>query len=166
MGLMLIISGLAFAAQGYVTLSQNQDQIDAAFENNTLRPQYIAAANSHMDTVPTPILAVFGEKKANLYVTLDSGIVQTYWVHMEKNALVEISRGARSEANLEVRASEQTIDRVLNADEPGSEFVKAYNSGEIKYKGLDSDSKAQGVVFDIFASVAGFIERIFSIFRD
>lgn len=142
---------------GFAVLTESRDQFDAQFTDGKLNQEVVDQINVQMRDAPAPALILFGKNKANVYMTYDDGTVRSYWIWTQNNLVNEISLGARSDADTEVRVNESTVDRIVNSANPFNELVNALSSGEIQYNGLTASGQMSGIIVSIAAKIIGVI---------
>ncbi len=177
LAILVLFAGIAFAstdstsldATGNVIFTQNRAQIDSYFETGEMKAQILSSINAQAATAPKEIFSLFGNRKINVYVTMDEGSVESYWVKVAAHSIGQVSLGARSDAGFEVDVSEKTVDGIVNSSKPFDRILNAINSGEIKYRALTEEGKGSELLVNVGAKIAGvflvFINFFTGIFR-
>lgn len=145
---------------GLLFLTQNKQAVDSLFVNGELKQEILDSLNASTKKVPPELLGIFGDKKMNVYVQLDDGTVQSYWISTEKGAIKQVLKGARDDASAEIKANEATVERIALSNNPMDEFIKAFNAGDIQYNGLDNSGKVESIVLKALSFVAGLLSGI------
>lgn len=149
---------------GFMVLTQNRQAMDSFFEGGALKAQYLEQMNAQMGRAPAQITSLFGNNKINLRITLDDGSGADYYFSTHGGKAAEVLQGAKADADLEIRLSEATIDRIALSKDPIDEFLKAMGSGEIKYTGLTPEGETKGLIVNVTTSVARFFKGILDFF--
>ena len=161
----LFLAGTAFSASsGLVVLSQHKEEANSIFENGEIKGELLSKINSNMDRVPEPVFMLFGNKRINAYIELDDGSIVEYFVKVGEKTVETIAQGARTQADLEVRVKESTIERIASSQDPVSELTAAISSGEITYKGLTIGGSINSFLVNLAASLFGVLEGLLKFF--
>ncbi|GEM_PF-5424456 len=145
---------------GFMILSKNKQLADSYFEGGRLKAQYIEQMNAQIGKAPPQLTSLFGNNKINIYLTLDDGADSIYYVNTQGGKVIKVLQGAKSDADLEIKAAEKTIDRIALSKDPVGEFLKAMGSGEIKYTGLTPEGETKGLIVNVMTGVASFFKGI------
>ena len=166
LGIVLLLGGFAASEPaGFVVFTQNKAAIDGLFEGGKLSQKYIDQMNEQAGQVPRPLVSLFGNNKINLHITADDGSVSSYYMSTESGKIVEVLKGTKGDADLEVRATEAALDKIANAKDPADAFLKAMGpSGGIKYTGLTPEGETKGLIVNVVTTVAGFFKGILDFF--
>ncbi len=160
--LIAIISSFAFAGPtGFMVLTQSKQALEGYFEGGALKQIYIDQMNAQAGQVPGQIASLFGNNKINIHITLDDGSVMGYYAETRDAKVSQVLEGTKAGADLEIRLSEGTIDRIALSKAPVDEFLKAMGSGEIKYRGLTPEGEAKGLIVNVTTAVVGFFKGLF-----
>jgi hypothetical protein len=145
-----------------VTLAlETLPNLDNYFDNNNhLKKEILSTINEQTSKVPNELILIFANKKINVYITSDEGLVKEFYAKTNNKTFDEISKGARMDADLEVRLNEATLLKIYNSKEPISELVKSISSGEIKYNGITNEGKINSTTINIVAGLLSFIDEI------
>jgi hypothetical protein len=129
-----------------------------------LKQEYISEINQNIGGVPEYIFKLFGSDNINIYVELNDGSTSVYNVTTQQNKVVQLGKGINEKANIEVRLSENVIEGIINSKEPLKEFLDAFNSGKIKYKGIGVEGKVKETGVGVTVGILGAINGIISFF--
>jgi len=149
---------------GFFLLTQNKELIDSYFVNDKLNEEVIHEINENLDNVPEQLFGLFGDNKMNIYVEFDDGSIQDYWAHTEKNKLVQLFKGERNNADIEVKLKESTVNKIVTAEDPFEEFINAKNSGEIETNGLTIGGHLKNVAVGVTTTIVGVANGIVGFF--
>lgn len=149
---------------GLAVLTQNKALADSFFENGKLKQVYVDQINEQLKAAPPELLNLFGNNKINAYITLDDGSVLSYYVKTENGKISEVLQGTKDDADLEIRVSEGTIEKIAQSKDPIDSSLKALTSGEIKYRGLTPEGETKGMVVNVVTTVAGIFKGIVEFF--
>jgi len=163
-GLVLVLPTGQANTNGLVLLLSNKDTIDSYFIEDRLKEEIIQEINYNISNVPEQLFELFGNNKINIFVTYDDESVGDFWVHTEGNRVVDFRKGARTQADIELRINENTIFRILESDDPFNEFLEAMNSGEIEHKGLTLGGTITSVTVGITTTVLGVVNAVVNFF--
>ena len=120
--------------------------------------EYNAFISSNPD-VPF-VKSIFGEQVIHILITKTNGDIEFSVVTDEDAYITEIKSGAPESPTLLVTSNEETINNILNSDDPASEAMNALNNGDIDYKGVGIKNMiVVGVtkVTQFFANLLGLI---------
>ena len=152
---------------GFVSIISLKEATDSGvyFDGNgRLKEEYVAQINKNLDGVPEYIFKLFGSDSINIYVQFNDGNTSSFNAITSSNRLVSLKRGASSEANIRVEITEAVLNDIVASDDPLQEFLDAFNSKKITYKGegLEGAVKETGVGFAV--GIIGVIKGIGSFF--
>lgn len=163
-GVILIMPAGNVGTNGFVLLAQDKESVDNYFENGKLKPAIVSQINSNIENVPEQLFDLFGGNKINIFVEYEDGSVRDYYAKTEKNRLKELSQGANSLADVEIKIKEKTINKLVESEKPFDSFLNAMNSGEIKYKGLNAEGTVKSATVGITTAVLGFVNGALNFF--
>lgn len=118
--------------------------------------EYNAFISSNPD-VPF-VKSIFGEQVIHILITKTNGDIEFSVVTDEDAYITEIKSGAPENPTLLVTSNEETVNNILNSDDPASEAMNALNNGDIDYKGVGIKNKiVVGVtkIAQFFANLLG-----------
>lgn len=120
--------------------------------------EYNAFISSNPD-VPF-VKSIFGEQVIHILITKTNGDIEFSVVTDEDAYITEIKSDAPENPTLLVTSNEETVNNILNSDDPASEAMNALNNGDIDYKGVGIKNKiVVGVtkIAQFFANLLGLI---------
>lgn len=162
--LILAASVFASVSTAFVFLTQNKEAVANLFEEGKLKESQIELINSQLGNAPDTLTGIFSNKKINVYITLDSGEINSYYAETGDKKVNAVYLGERNEADLEVKAKEITIDEIVKSDRPAKALADAIGSGEIEYNGLTAEGKTNSAIVSVGSSIYSFISTIAGFF--
>lgn len=164
--IILLSSLVSAAVSPLVVLSKNKWAADLYFtEGGELKQEVLSKMNAQADKVPAELLAIFANKKLNIYVILDDGSVMEFYARTGAKSVDAVAKGVRQGADIEIRLSEPTVDRIYNSKDPVPEIVKAISSGEINYKGLTTEGQISSTAVNAGAGLFSFIDGVINFIK-
>ena len=106
--------------------------------------------------VPSFVKSIFGDQVIHIIIEKTGGDIELSAVTDSDAYITEIESGEPENPTLLVKSNDETVDKILNSDEPGSEAMNALNNGDITYEGI-------GIKNKIVVGVAKTVQSILSI---
>ncbi len=143
---------LLIALMGIITLAgmaSAQLIVDAATLNEKL------AGNA----LPPGIGKFFNGEKVNLYIQMNAGQTVILGITAADNKIQGVQQGELENPALKIYASEEIITAILTSNDPGLALGKAFQGGQISYKGVGFKNKMKFAFLGTLARVSGWFKR-------
>src|SRR3989344_2094214 len=163
-GVVLVMPNGSIGTNGFILLAQDKESVDDYFENGKLKPAIVEQINSNIENVPEQLFDLFGNNKINIFVEYGDGSVLDYYAETKKNRLTELSQGAKSLADVEIKIKEKTVNKLSESEKPFDSFLNAMNSGEIKYRGLNAEGTVKSMTVGVTTAVLGLVNGALGFF--
>lgn len=82
------------------------------------------------------VKSILGEQVIHIIITKTGGDIELAAVTDSDAYITEITSGEPDNPTLRVMSNEETIDKIMDSDDPASETANALNNGDITYKGV------------------------------
>ncbi|MBW2992759.1 hypothetical protein KY345_06090 [Candidatus Woesearchaeota archaeon] len=141
--LAVIISFQNPGATGYIV---KNDSLNYYLDNpETAMNEY----NSNIDNVPSFVKAIFGDERINAEIELAEGS-RRYGIVTEKGIIMNVTEGYIEEHTLEVYTTEETVNKIIEAEDQVEALREALDNKEIEYKAVKVKTKIK----TFFAKIA------------
>ena len=129
-------------------------QLDADLE--TVKQDY----NAKFEQVPGFIKTLIGTERINCYITLDNGELMTLSAVTNKGMIEELAKGEQEGPTLIVNTTQQTIQSILDSEDPFERLKQALKDDEISYQATSFGKKVKWGINGILVKVSGWFIRI------
>ncbi len=82
------------------------------------------------------VKSILGEQVIHIIITKTGGDIELAAVTDSDAYITEIESGEPDKPTLRVMSNEETIDKIIDSDDPASETANALNNGDITYEGV------------------------------
>ena len=82
------------------------------------------------------VKSILGEQVIHIIITKTGGDIELAAVTDLDAYITEITSGEPDNPTLRVMSNEETIDKIMDSDDPASETANALNNGDITYEGV------------------------------
>ena len=82
------------------------------------------------------VKSILGEQVIHIIITKTGGDIELAAVTDSDAYITEIESGEPEDPTLLVTSNEETIDKILSSEDPGSDVKDALKNGDITYKGV------------------------------
>ena len=134
----------------------------SALTENEIETYLLVNYNAFISSNPDVpfVKSIFGEQVIHIIITKTDGDIELEVVTDADAYITEIKSGAPEDPTLLLTSNENTVDNILNSDDPASEAMNALNNGDIDYKGVGfKNSIVVGITkaAQFFANLLGLI---------
>jgi hypothetical protein len=148
--LLVVSSGVAVAQDDGADQPEWADQ---AFED------YSGMVDVYNQQITSVDLGIAGDQlsgeRVNFVVTDDDGETATFSFRMDNQLrMTELEQGPRSDATLRMSTDRETLERILDADNPAAAFRNAVTDGDVTFDGLGTTNAVKWVVINNVANFA------------
>jgi len=148
---------------GLITIANvNPDDVEKYFENGVLKEEFKDEINQNIDQIPSFMLDLFAEGKTNVTLVTTEGEELEFNVLVEENELAGAQKGHANDADALIKIDEETIEKIINSDEPIETITGALNSGEIKYEAITPAAKIKEFIIGVVSFFLGIVMGLFS----
>jgi len=155
--LIALISPIAFAEESL------KERIERAFNEKGKPTQetlgLIEKANEYSEKVPDSIKAVFGSERINAEIELENGEKERIGIELRNGKIKALQKGYLKNATIEAKTDEETIQRIIGAEDKAKELKKALDDESIKYKPIGTISTLKITItkflYDAFSFITG-----------
>jgi len=102
----------------------------ALFEGNSLQ-SYVDRYNANMDNAPTILKSLLGNEKVEVNILLANGNIQNIGIQTENGLITTTVDGGFDDPSIEIKTSEETIDKIVKARDPITAFTEARDRGDV-----------------------------------
>ncbi|NYT01314.1 MAG: hypothetical protein GKC10_00920 [Methanosarcinales archaeon] len=106
----------------------------ALFETNSLQ-SYVDRYNANIDKAPTILKSLLGNEKVEFNILLVNDSILTVGMQTDKGRIASTVDGGFANPSIEVETSEETIERIIKANDPITAFGDARDSGDLVITG-------------------------------
>ncbi|MEW6295564.1 MAG: hypothetical protein AB1467_04695 [Candidatus Diapherotrites archaeon] len=140
-----------------------QERIENAFNEKgkptTETLELIERANEYSEKVPDSIKAVFGSERINAEIELKNGEKERIGIELRNAKIKALQKGYLKNATIEAKTNEETVQRIIMAEDKAKELKKALDDGSISYKPIGIISTAKITItkflYDAFSFITG-----------
>lgn len=110
-------------------------QVSAAAIDNSTVHYYVNIYNSKIGGAPDVLKGLVGNERIDLSITRNDGSLYKTGLEMQNARIVNTVEGSISDPTISISATEDSINRIENSDDPISTFQQERNFGGIIIQG-------------------------------
>ena len=110
----------------------------SAVTENEIETYLLVDYNAFISSNPEVpfVKSIFGDQVIHIIITKTGGDIELAAVTDSDAYITEIESGEPESPTLLVTSNEETIDKILSSEDPGSDVKDALKNGDITYKGV------------------------------
>ena len=103
--------------------------------------------------LPTPVAVLFGDERANIQITLDTGMPLELYVVSKEGIVQDIDIGQLDDPTIVIKTSQQAVQKIGIAKDPLEEFQKARKDGRVSIEAVTFGGKLKIGFLGVVAKV-------------
>lgn len=129
-----------------LVISVSSPVFAASFDNSTVQ-YFVDVYNSRIDNAPGILKGLVGSERIDLNITRNDGSVYRTGFEMDNARISKTVEGGIGDPTISINATDDSINRIRNSDDPISTFKEERNYGGIDIEGHTLGTKIKlGVV--------------------
>jgi hypothetical protein len=112
--------------------------------------------NYNFETAPSPVKAIFKKERITTEITLDNGETKMIGIETADGAVLDVFDGEMTNPTMKVFTSEETIENIIESENPAEKTLDAFNNGDIRYEGVGIRKKAKVVLLRVALKLFSF----------
>lgn len=138
--------------------------IEQAFdEEGNLKPEYRDLVEDFdLGEAPEELTDLLNGERSNIKIELEDGGEEIIGVAIEDNKIKEVKRGGIENPTSEITTTEETIEEIVTAEDPVSEFSESFGEGKIHYESKSEKTWLKGLIINTIAFLLWIINSITS----
>ncbi len=97
--------------------------------------------NASMENAPDLVKSLLGDERIEINIIRENGTILVAGLYMENALVVKTVEGEMDSPTVVIEGKEDSISRILDAEDPVEVFQQAWNDGEIRITGKTFKAK-------------------------